>query len=233
VPTRAALALDIGGTKLAAGVVDSSGHVHSFVVAPSQAERGPKPGLERLFELGRRAVDRSGVEWADIGAVGIGCGGPLDAEHGVLLSPPHLPGWRDVPVTALAEEAYERPAVLENDGTAAAAGEHRFGAGAGARNMVYLTISTGVGGGVVLDGKLYRGSTGNGSELGHITVDWNGRACRGCGRRTSPARRSPSARGRRAWTAHRPRPTSRLRRRPAIPWRLPCGRRPSRRSLRD
>jgi glucokinase len=181
--TRAALALDIGGTKLAAGVVDASGHVHSFVVAPSEAARGPKPGLERLFDLGRKAVDVSGVGWADIGAVGIGCGGPLDAERGVLLSPPHLPGWRDVPVTALAEQAYERPAVLENDGTAAAAGEHRYGAGAGARNMVYLTISTGVGGGVVLDGKLYRGSTGNGSELGHITIDWNGRVCRGCGRR--------------------------------------------------
>ena len=176
------LALDIGGTKLAAGVVDESGIVHSFLVAPSEAANGAERGLERLFELGRRAVDESGVDWAEISNVGIGCGGPLDAERGVLLAPPHLPGWRDVPVTALAERAYDRPAVLENDGTAAAAGEHRFGAGAGARNMVYLTISTGVGGGVVLDGRLYRGSTGNGSELGHITVDWEGRLCRGCGR---------------------------------------------------
>jgi glucokinase len=178
----AVLGLDIGGTKLAAGVVDDSGGVRSFLVAPSHAD-GPERGLERLFELGRSAVDSSGVDWADILAVGIGCGGPLDAERGVLLSPPHLPGWRDVPVTTLAEQAFERPALLENDGTAAAAGEHRYGAGAGARNMVYLTISTGVGGGVVVDGRLYRGSTGNGSELGHITVDWHGRRCRGCGRR--------------------------------------------------
>jgi glucokinase len=177
------LALDIGGTKLAAGVVDGSGRVHSFVVEPSRAERGPEAVLERLFELGRRAVGESQLPWAEIAAIGIGCGGPLDADRGVLLSPPHLPGWHEVPVTAMAEHVYERPAALENDATAAAAGEHRYGAGAGTRNMVYLTISTGVGGGVVLDGSLYRGASGNGGELGHVTVDWRGRLCRGCGRR--------------------------------------------------
>jgi len=179
----AVLALDIGGTKIAAGVVDGSGRVHSFLVAPSRAQEGPGPILERLFELGRQAVADSGVAWDDIPAVGIGCGGPLDAERGVLLSPPHLPGWDEVPVTALAEAAYERPAVLENDATAAACGEHRYGAGAGTRHMVYLTLSTGVGGGVVVDGRLYRGARGNGGELGHVTVDWRGRLCRGCGRR--------------------------------------------------
>ncbi len=177
------LALDIGGTKLAAGVVDGSGHVHSFVVAPTQSEQGPQSVLDRLFDLGHRAVAGSGLDWSEIRAVGIGCGGPLDASRGVLLSPLHLPGWDDVPVTAMAERAYERPAVLENDATAAAAGEHRYGAGAGTSNMVYLTLSTGVGGGVVVDGRLYRGAMGNGGELGHVTVDWRGRRCRGCGRR--------------------------------------------------
>jgi glucokinase len=178
---RAVLGLDIGGTKLAAGVVDESGRVHSFTVAPSAPDRGPDAELPRLFELGRRAVAESGLEWANVGAVGIGCGGPLDAARGVLIAPLHLPGWHDVPITAIAEDAYDRPAVLENDATAAAAGEHRYGAGTGARNMVYLTISTGVGGGVVVEGRLYRGA-GNGAELGHVTVDWHGRACRGCGR---------------------------------------------------
>jgi glucokinase len=178
---RAVLALDIGGTKLAAGVVDESGRVHSFVVTPSEAERGPRIVLPRLFDLGRRAVTESGQDWADVGAVGIGCGGPLDATSGVLIAPLHLPGWHDVPITAIAEDAYGRPAVLENDATAAAAGEHRYGAGTGSRNMVYLTISTGVGGGIVVDGRLYRGA-GNGAELGHVTVDWRGRPCHGCGR---------------------------------------------------
>jgi glucokinase len=177
------LGLDIGGTKLAAGVVDRKGGVHSFLVEPSRAGEGPGPTLERLFELGRRAVEESGIAWPAIEAVGIGCGGPLDSERGILIAPPHLPGWRDVPVRDLAERAFGLPTTLENDATAAAAGEHRWGAGAGASNMVYLTISTGVGGGVVIDGSLYRGASGNGGELGHVTIDWNGRPCRGCGRR--------------------------------------------------
>jgi glucokinase len=177
------LALDIGGTKNAAGVVDASGRVHSFRVAPSNAADGPALVLPRLFELGRWAVEESDVPWSRIGAVGIGCGGPLDPESGVLITPPHLPGWRDVPLTALAREAYERPAYLENDATAAAAAEQRYGAGVGVRHMVYLTISTGVGGGVVVDGRLYRGAKEQGGELGHVTVDWHGRPCRGCGRR--------------------------------------------------
>jgi glucokinase len=177
------LGLDIGGTKLAAGVVDAAGNVHSFAVEPTRPHEGPEVALARLFDLGRRVVDESGLDWGRIEAVGIGCGGPLDAERGVLIAPPHLPGWRDVPVAALAGSAFDRPVALENDATAAAAGEHRWGAGAGVRHMVYLTISTGVGGGVIIDGALYRGASGNGGELGHVTVDWRGRPCRGCGRR--------------------------------------------------
>jgi glucokinase len=157
--------------------------VRSFLVEPSGAARGPAAVLPELFDLGRRAVAASGLSWSHVGAIGIGAGGPLDAGRGILVAPPHLPGWHDVPVVELAEREYEREATLENDATAAAAGEHRWGAGAGTRNMVYLTISTGVGGGVVVDGRLYRGATGNGGELGHVTVDWRGRRCRGCGRR--------------------------------------------------
>ncbi len=177
------LGLDIGGTKLAAGVVDSAGQARSFLVQPTANGRGPDAVLADLIALGRRAVAASGVPWSDIGAIGIGCGGPLDTERGVLVAPPHLPGWRDVPVTSIAQRELGRPAYVENDATAAAAGEHRCGAGAGASNIVYLTISTGVGGGVVIDGRLYRGAAGNGGELGHVTVDWNGRLCRSCGRR--------------------------------------------------
>ncbi len=175
---RAVLGLDIGGTKIAAGVLDPEGGVHGFVTAPADASS--ETGVVRLFELGRQALSAAGLE---IDAVGIGCGGPLDSANGVLVAPLHLPGWRDVPITALASEAFGRPAVLDNDATAAAAGEFRYGAGRGARNMVYLTVSTGVGGGVVMDGKLQRGPSGNGGELGHVTVDWHGRRCRGCGRR--------------------------------------------------
>src|SRR4051812_35172191 len=178
----AVLALDIGGTKLAAGLVEDDGRVRSFTAQPSGAERGPDAVLEDLFALGRRAVAEAGADLSAVEAVGIGCGGPLDAARGVLVAPLHLPGWRDVPVVALAEAAYGRPAFLENDATAAAAAEHRYGAGAGRRSIVYLTLSTGVGGGMVVDGQLHRGAFGNGAELGHVTVDWRGRHCAGCGR---------------------------------------------------
>jgi len=177
------LGLDIGGTKLAAGVVAPDGDVHGFVSAPTHGERGPEDGLARLFDLGRRALAESGIANGDLAGVGVGCGGPLDSERGVLIAPLHLPGWENVAAAELATAAFGRPAVLDNDATAAAAAEHRFGAGRGRSNMVYLTISTGVGGGVVLDGRLHRGPTGNGGELGHVTVDWHGRLCRGCGRR--------------------------------------------------
>lgn len=164
-------------------MVDRVGVLRSFLVTPTRAGQSPEADLERLWELGRRAVASSGLGWSEIRAVGIGCGGPLDPERGVVLCPPHLPRWRNLPVAELAQQVYDRPAALDNDATAAAAGEHRFGAGAGTRNMVYLTLSTGVGGGVVIDGRLYRGAAGNGGELGHVTVDWRGRGCRGCGRR--------------------------------------------------
>jgi glucokinase len=182
-PRGQVLGLDIGGTKLAAGVVDADGAVSGFVVAPTDATQGPEDGLGRLFALGRHAVEESGVRWERIGCIGICCGGPLDPYRGVLIRPLHLPGWTDVPINELAERALERPAVLDNDATAAAAAEHRYGAGRGTRNMVYLTVSTGIGGGVVIDDQVFRGSTGNGGELGHITIDWHGRECRGCGRR--------------------------------------------------
>lgn len=179
---RTVLGLDIGGTKLAAGVVDATGMVHSFLRTPTLGHEGPDRVVERLLELGREAVAAAGASWSGVEAVGVGCGGPLDAARGVL-SPPYLPGWHDVPLAAIAERAYGLPVVLDNDATAAAAAEHRYGAGAGVTNMVYLTVSTGVGGGVIVDGRLYRGSDGNGAELGHVTVDWRGRVCHGCGRR--------------------------------------------------
>ena len=177
------LGLDIGGTKIAAGVVSSDGSVRGLVSAPTLAQRGPEDGVVRLFDLGRRAVAEAGVEWEEIDSVGIGCGGPLDSKNGILIAPLHLTGWTNVPLVSLATDALGKPAVLDNDAVAACAGEHRYGAGRGTSNMVYLTISTGVGGGVIIDGQLHRARSGNGGEFGHVTVDRHGRTCRGCGRR--------------------------------------------------
>jgi glucokinase len=189
--SRAVLALDVGGTKLAAGVVRSDGKVLSYAKCPTGVADGPAACLKRLFALGRQALDalpdesaadaRTHGRTALLGT-GIGCGGPLDPVRGLLIAPPHLPGWRDIPVTRLAEDAYGMPAVLDNDGTAGAAGEWRFGAGRGTRNLLYMTVSTGIGGGMITDGRTYRGAAGNGGEPGHVTVRSDGRRCAGCGR---------------------------------------------------
>jgi glucokinase len=174
------LALDIGGTKLAVAVVTADGRVHGLLAEPTRREEGWRAVTRRLFDMGRRAVAR-----ADVGApavVGIACGGPLDAPSGLLLSPPHLPGWINVPIGPLAADAFGVPFALENDATAGAVAEYRFGAGRGTSTMLYLTVSTGVGGGAIINGLLHRGAAGNGAELGHITVHRGGRRCT-CGRR--------------------------------------------------
>lgn len=173
------LALDIGGTKLAVGVVSPDGQVHGLCIAPTRSERGPGPVIDQLFQMGRDAMTAAGL--GPVAAVGISCGGPLDSDSGRLESPPHLPGWIDIPIGPMASEAFGVPFALENDATAAAIAEHRFGAGRGHGNLVYLTVSTGIGGGAILDGRLYRGVAGNGGEFGHITVLRGGRRC-ACGR---------------------------------------------------
>jgi glucokinase len=173
------LALDIGGTKLAAGVVGDAGDVAGFQAAPTLNREGPDRVIARLFKLARRSLRAASGPPAS--AVGIACGGPLDARLGVIMSPANLPGWDQVPIGPLAEAEFGVPFVLLNDATAAAWGEYRFGAGRGQASMIYLTVSTGVGGGAVIGGRLHTGATGNGGEYGHVIVRPGGRACR-CGR---------------------------------------------------
>lgn len=176
------LGLDIGGTKLAAGVLLPDNTVAGLLVEPTRLEEGQTACIERLICLGEQAISAAGFEASAIGAAGVSCGGPLDAAAGVLHSPVHLPGWADVPIADLVASAFNVPAVLENDATAGALGEYLFGAGRGARSMAYLTISTGIGGGAVLDGRLFSGAAGNGGEFGHQVVRQGGRRCK-CGRK--------------------------------------------------
>lgn len=173
------LALDIGGTKLAVGVVDAAGAVHGLVVRPTEKHEGPDAVLARLFAMGHEAIATAGVE--RVSAVGISCGGPLDAEAGIVMRPLNLPDWDDVPLGPRAAEAFGVPAFLVNDATAGMLGEARHGAAAGARNALYLTLSTGVGGGAIVNGLPHRGAAGNGGEFGHVMVRPFGRRCT-CGR---------------------------------------------------
>jgi glucokinase len=152
--------------------------------AESRVERGPDDMIDRHVSLARAVVARSGVPWRRLQAVGIACGGPLDPAAGLIQSPPNLPGWDDFPLAAKVSSALGLPVFVDNDATACAVAEHWYGAGRsrGARHLIYLTISSGVGGGLVLDGRPYRGAVGNAGELGHLIVAYEGRGCR-CGGR--------------------------------------------------
>lgn len=178
------LALDIGGTKLAAGVVGRDGSVQSFARTPTDVRRGPDAIMRSLLDLADEAMTAASATPDDIAVAGISCGGPLDAATGVVYGPPpNLPGWDHVPVVSIVESAFGRPTAIANDASAAALAESRFG-GWNASALAYVTISTGVGGGLVIDGQLFGGAAGNGGEPGHMPVDWRGRLCtcgaRGC-----------------------------------------------------
>jgi glucokinase len=132
----------------------------------------------------RALLARAGGSAEALTAVGVAMPSPLDCEEGVVLNPPNLPSWHGLPVRGLLAEALGRPVGLENDANAAALAEWRYGAGRGCQDLVYLTMSTGVGGGLVLGGRLHRGVASSAGEVGHIPVEWGGEPCscglRGC-----------------------------------------------------
>lgn len=176
------LGIDLGGTNIKSGVVDDEGRALSHVSMPTHAERGGDEGIATLAEAGRRAVEASGVGWEGITAVGLGTPGTMDIDAGMLLDPPNLPGWENLPIRARLEAKLGKPTVLQNDGNAAAFGEYWVGAGHGARSMVMFTLGTGVGGGIVIDGVILPGRHSHGGECGHIVVQMeNGRRC-SCGK---------------------------------------------------
>ena len=127
-PDAVVLALDIGGTKLAAGVVTGDGRVLSRAVIPARAQEGPWSMVERHIELGRQVIAEAGIEWSGLAGIGIACGGPLDPEAGVILSPPSLPGWDRIPLVDTVSERLGLPTAVENDATAGALAEWWFGA---------------------------------------------------------------------------------------------------------
>lgn len=181
-PNRLVIGIDLGGTKIATALVDDAGAILSYDYRETLSEEGPEAVVKRMVDAARVVTAQAGMEPAQVLAVGVGSPGPLDIETGVVLAPPNLPGWDDVPLTQPIEEALGIKVFLENDANAAALGEHRFGAGRGTKHMIYVTVSTGIGGGLILDGKLYHGFDGMAGEVGHVTILPGGPLC-GCGNR--------------------------------------------------
>jgi glucokinase len=176
------IGIDLGGTKISTALVDAAGKIIARDYRETQAAKGQKVVIKRMVDAAHQVIGEAGIALGQVTAVGVGSPGPIDSRTGVVTAPPNLPGWKNVPLKQLIEEALGIATFLENDANAAALGEHRFGAGRGVQNMIYVTASTGIGGGLILDGQLYSGATGAAGEIGHMTVLPWGPYC-GCGNR--------------------------------------------------
>lgn len=161
---------------------DRSGRILARRRRPIESSGSAAEDLRRIADDARSLLQEAGAVPGDLACVGVSVPGPFDRERGLLLRPPNLPGWGDAPVRRVLSEALGLPVHLENDANAAALAEWRFGAGRGFDHVVYLTMSTGIGGGLILDGRLYRGRADGAGEVGHVPVEWDGEPC-ACGMR--------------------------------------------------
>ncbi|MGC8862130.1 MAG: ROK family protein [Armatimonadota bacterium] len=175
------LGFDIGGTKSIVGVADESGRVLAMRRLETRGALGANQALERMKAAAREALEEAGVT---VDLIGIGCGGPLDRASGTLHTVPNLPGWEGVCLTREFGDEFGVQAFLENDANAAAMGEHLFGAGRGVDDFVFLIVGTGIGGGIIANGRIYRGYGDNAGEIGHHKIALDGPPCpcgdRGC-----------------------------------------------------
>jgi glucokinase len=181
-PETMTIGVDVGGTKVAAGLVDAGGAITSKMRVPMISSgdaatgfSGVRAAVEAVF------ADQPGAR-GSVGGIGICAPGPLDPANGVVLNPPNVPCWRNFPLAAEVERAFGLPARVDNDANAAALAEVLWGAARGYRYVFYATLGTGIGTGIVLDGRIYHGRTGSAAEGGHNTIDYKGPLC-GCGKR--------------------------------------------------
>lgn len=200
------LAIDIGGTRYSLGLATVEGKLLKRVVRTTDRSGGAAWMVERILEEGRKLLTASPEP---VSACGIGFGGPVDFAAQRIVNSTHVSGWDDMPLADIVQRKLGIPAIVDNDANAGGLGEFRFGAGRGSRNLVYYTVSTGIGGGIVLNGEIYRGSNGNAGELGHVPILPDGPLCacgnRGClealcsgtaiGRRAAEAVRKQRGRG--------------------------------------
>lgn len=164
------IGIDIGGTKCAVCAGTEAGQIIEKVKFPTESEKGVEHALSRILE----ETEKMFSKYPDAAAVGISCGGPLNSWEGLILSPPNLPGWDRIPITEMVRKRLGIDAYLQNDADACAVAEWKFGAGKGCDNLVFLTFGTGLGAGLILNGKLYTGGCNMAGEIGHIRLTETG-----------------------------------------------------------
>ncbi|MBA7619902.1 Protein mlc [subsurface metagenome] len=174
------LAIDLGGTKIISAIVSPDGQLIAKERSLTLADEGQASVINRLLLAVDRLLKLKNIDSSQLDSISIAAAGGIDIKKGLVTSSPHLPGWHNVPLRDIVRDKYKVGTFLLNDASAAALGEHRFGAGRGVNNLVLLTIGTGIGGGIIIDGRLYHGPSGSAGEFGHTTIDVNGPKC-ACG----------------------------------------------------
>ncbi|MCL0070736.1 ROK family protein [Dehalococcoidia bacterium] len=174
------VAVDIGGTSFRVALADREGRLLARSAEPTRPQEGPGSGIRRLKNAIRKTA--SSVSFKEVAGIAVGSAGPIDPLRGVILTPASLPTWRDVPLKDQLEEEFQIPIWMESDADLAALGEHRFGAGRGFDRLIYITVSTGIGGGIISNGEFLRGCGLSVAEIGHMVVDPDGPVCN-CGGR--------------------------------------------------
>ncbi len=172
--------VDVGATHILVLVTDLEARSVVRLEEPFTIEEGPGVGLDRIARLIGQALEQAGLQMEQVFGVGIGIPGPLDFATGKPIFPPIMPGWHDTPIRERLRERLGKPVYLDNDANLGAIGEYWWGAGRGARNVAFIKVGTGIGCGLILEGKIYRGEFGSAGEIGHTVIDEDGPPCR-CG----------------------------------------------------
>ena len=167
---KAYVGVDLGGTKTAIVISEAPPAVLARVEFPTLPEQGPQPAISRILEAIERLLAQRGCGAHAIRAIGVSCGSPLDRKRGVIQSPPNMATWVDVPIRQILEERFGVPCMVENDANAGAVAEHRYGGGRGVQHMVFLTLGTGLGAGIIIHGRVYHGAEDSAGEIGHVRL---------------------------------------------------------------
>ncbi len=162
------IGIDVGGTKCAVIAGTGDMEILKRISFPTETRKGPDHAINLLLNSASEITGQLGK--AGLKAIGISCGGPLDSKKGIVQSPPNLPGWDNIPIVNLFRKRFSIPVFLQNDANACALAEWKFGAGKGTDNMIFLTFGTGMGAGIIIDGRLYSGSNDLAGEVGHIRL---------------------------------------------------------------
>lgn len=166
-----AVGVDIGGTKAAAAVVTEKGEIIEQTIIPTDVSIAPEEMIGRIIDVIRKMLEKAGLDEENLSGIGIGAPGPLDSKKGIIYAPPYLSTWVSVPVVRLMKQHFSVPVLLENDASAAALAERWIGTVQGIEDFIYMTVSTGIGAGIVSNGRLISGQRGNAGEIGHMVVD--------------------------------------------------------------